>query len=400
VFNKRTATLHLGETFELTFEDDGWLTEKTPLYQWGSTTAIKCMNITTGDTLFNYSYAGPSVFYEEGYVDMERSIYQGLGFDFDLLVENQISASRDNRREIQLIKYNEEGRETKEWKEWATDTESNIRCDDIQIPGTGYYLPRDFDLVVYDEVVDTSYAPPPHPLIPEFLKKYPLNFAVWDVTDPNNKFKMRISVVYEKNTLGDNYLPPEMYGQIWDSTRVIIRFPKHEENTDRDRYHSSWELRFFKPDFARKDTIVIPPSPGDVFSFRTLRNPTAQDTFRFTVDGGEWLAEDVETKGDKKVYVVPDPYVGASTLESVYELAGNSRRRVDFVNLPPKCTIYIFTASGQLVKKIEHEAQFDDGRHPWDLTSEDGPEVAFGMYFFVVEAPGLDTQRGKFAIIK
>lgn len=400
IFNKRTAKLHLDDVYQLSFKDDGWLTEKTPLYNWGSTTEMLCMNITTGDTLFDYTYAGPSVFYEEGYIDLERSIYQGIGFDFDLLVENEISASRDNHREITLIKYDDDGRETNEWKEWTTDTESNIRCKDIQIPGTGYYLPRDYDLVVYDHIVDTSYAPPSHPLIPDFLKKHPLKFAVWDVTDPNNKFKMKISVVYEKNALNGNHLPPEMYGEVWDSTRVILRFPKPDDYTGRDKFHSSWELRFFKPDFARKDTIVIPPSPGDVYSFRTLRNPTEQDTFQFTIDGGMWLAEDVETTGDKKIYVVPDPYVGASTLESIYELAGNSRRRVDFVNLPPKCSIYIFTASGKLVKKIEHDGALDEGRHPWDLTSEDGPEVAFGMYFFVVEAKGLETQRGKFAVIK
>jgi hypothetical protein len=400
VFNKNTAKIHLQEQYQLTFKDDGWLSEKTPLYHWGSTTAITCINITSGDTLFDVNYPGPTEFVKNGYADIERGIYEGIGFDLKFPIESRISPTRDNQRDITLIKKNKYGRETNEWKEWATDTKSNVRCNAIELPGTGIALPRDFDLVVYDEVVDTSYAPPPHPLIPPKLKKYPLNFAVWDVTDPNNKFKMKISVIYEKNTLGGNYLPPEMYGQIWDSTRVVIRFPKSEAYSGHDRYHSSWEYRFFKPDFARKDTIVIPPSPGDVYSFRTERNPTEQDTFQFTIDGGVWKAEDVVAKGDKKVYVVPDPYVAANTLESIYELAGNSQRRVDFVNLPPKCTIYIFTASGELVKKLDHDGAFDDGRHPWDLTSEDGPEVAFGMYFFVVEAEGLDTQRGKFAIIK
>jgi len=210
---------------------------------------------------------------------------------------------------------------------------------------------------------------------------------------------MKVNVIYEKNQSNGNYLPPEMYGQIWDSTRVVIKFPKHDQ-TGNDIYWSSWELRFFKPDFARKDTIVIPPAPGDVFSFRTERNPTEQDTFRYVIEGGEWKEIDVRKTEKEKVYVVPDPYVAASTLESIYELAGNSQRRVDFVNLPPKCTIYIFSANGALVKKLEHDEPWDVGRHSWDLTSEDGPEVAFGMYFFVVEAPGLDTQRGKFAIIK
>ena len=30
----------------------------------------------------------------------------------------------------------------------------------------------------------------------------------------------------------------------------------------------------------------------------------------------------------------------------------------------------------------------------------DGPEIAFGVYFYVVEAPGIGVKRGKFAVIK
>jgi hypothetical protein len=80
-------------------------------------------------------------------------------------------------------------------------------------------------------------------------------------------------------------------------------------------------------------------------------------------------------------------------LESIYELAGATQRRVDFVNLPPQCTIRIFTASGKLVRKLEHDSAEDFGRETWDLTTDDGPEIAFGVYFFVVEAEGLGVSR-------
>jgi len=346
--------------------------------------------------MFSLSYAGPSEFYSKSYAAIERSVFEGVKYDFEFPVEDRVDNDNDTKREISVITKNELGRETNEWKLWATDTKSNIRCNAIELTGSSYALPRDFDIVVYDHIVDTSYATPG-----SFIhKEYPINFAVWDVTDPNNKIKMKVNVIYEKNTTKGNNLPPEMYGQIWDSTRIVIRFPKHDHIPSSDRYWSSWELRFVLPDFARKDNIIIPPAAGDVYSFRTERNPTADDVYRFTVDGGLWKAEDVETTKEKKVYVVPDPYVAANSLESIYELAGNSQRRVDFVNLPPKCNIYIFTASGDLVKKIEHDSAFDVGRHAWDLTTDDGPEVAFGVYFFVVKAKGLPTQRGKFAIIK
>ncbi|MEN8193113.1 MAG: hypothetical protein ABFS12_09880 [Bacteroidota bacterium] len=397
VYNKHHATDHLGEIYELTFKDDQWLDSLTPDYQWGSTRGITCINKTTGDTLFDQSYENTYDYLRSAPIEVERGIYEGLNFDLSF----PIDTNPDHNKGISIIKYNGNGRATNDWKKWSTDTESNLRVEDIALIGAGKPLPRDFELRVEDHIVDRSYAPAPMPPLPQTVFEYDLNFAVWDVTDPNNQKKMTVTVVYDKNKNAKLY-PEEMFGQVWDSTRVLIRFPQnptHEKYNVRDPYWSSWELRFKKNVFDSL-SATIPPAPGDVFKIRTERNPIRVDTFRFKADGGEWLASDVQTEGRKKVYVVPDPYVGANTLESIYELAGNSQRRVDFVNLPPKCTIYIFTAAGALVKKLEHEGKFDEGREPWDLTAEDGPEVAFGMYFFVMEAEGLETQRGKFAIIK
>ena len=259
---------------------------------------------------------------------------------------------------------------------------------EIELSSGAWPLPRDFELRVYNSFnADTSFSNAP------WIGTYPLNFAMWDVTDPAHEEKVTILVSYDKNRLNGNHLPPEMYGQVWDSTRVVVMFPDHT-----GRMRESWTIRFFKNEFDVND-FVIPPAAGDIFRFRTERNPTHLDTLRFTVDGGEWSAE--HAKNDmRNIYVVPDPYVVSNTLESIYELAGATQRRVDFVNLPPQCTIRIFTASGKLVKKIEHNAAEDFGRETWDLTTDDGPEIAFGVYFFVVEAEDLGISRGKFAVIK
>ena len=64
------------------------------------------------------------------------------------------------------------------------------------------------------------------------------------------------------------------------------------------------------------------------------------------------------------------------------------------------CTIRIFTVSGKLVTVIEHDGFQDNGRESWDLTTKDGLEIAYGTYFFHVEAPGLGEKIGRFAIIK
>ena len=271
-----------------------------------------------------------------------------------------------------------------------SETTSNLRVDRIELHVNYIPLPYDFEIRVEDEVgVDTSISPYP-PLIPI----YPLNFTTWNVTDPDNAEQMKVQFHYDVHhtTLENN---PEIIGQLWDSTRVIITIPPKDSTSS---YKLSWSLRFFKNPFDSLNA-VIPPSLGDVYKFRTTRNPSRDDVYRFTVEGGEWIEEQAREEM-KNIYVVPDPYVVASSFESIYDLGGRSARKVEFVNLPPHCEISIFTASGKLVKKINHNSIEEYGRHEWNLTSEDGPEVAFGMYFFVVEAKGVGIKRGKFAVIK
>jgi hypothetical protein len=110
-----------------------------------------------------------------------------------------------------------------------------------------------------------------------------------------------------------------------------------------------------------------------------------------------------------KVTVVPNPYRTDRnyTLESGgYE--GNSSawnenlRVVKFINLPPKCTIRIFTLSGDLVKTVEHDGTteaYPRGDHSVSLLSESNRAMASGIYIFTVDS-NFGTQTGKFVIIR
>jgi hypothetical protein len=101
------------------------------------------------------------------------------------------------------------------------------------------------------------------------------------------------------------------------------------------------------------------------------------------------------------IYVVPDPYIAVNPLESRSRLlSGRGERRIDFRNLPPRCTIRIFTVSGRLVTRIEHEAPNDQSIATWNLQSDDGLDVSYGVYLYHVEAPGIGEKIGRFAIIK
>jgi hypothetical protein len=101
-----------------------------------------------------------------------------------------------------------------------------------------------------------------------------------------------------------------------------------------------------------------------------------------------------------KIAVVPNPYVGAASWEPATAITGRGERLVYFIHLPNKCTIRIYTISGNLVKTLYRDAPVTDGQEPWDLTTKDGMSLAFGVYIFHVDAPGIGTKIGKFAIIK
>jgi hypothetical protein len=104
-----------------------------------------------------------------------------------------------------------------------------------------------------------------------------------------------------------------------------------------------------------------------------------------------------------QIGVVPNPYQAHSTFEPKSGFAaGRGDRQVQFINLPPVCTIKIYTIAGELVKTIEHEESFWNGREPYNLLNKENMEIAYGVYIWHVDASavGLGDKIGKFAVIK
>jgi hypothetical protein len=100
------------------------------------------------------------------------------------------------------------------------------------------------------------------------------------------------------------------------------------------------------------------------------------------------------------VNVVPNPYRGGSTFDNPRVSDPELGRKIWFTNLPPHCSVKVFTVSGDLVRSLSHQDP-DDGKLSWDLLSDFGRATASGLYIYVVE--NLDSgeiQRGKLVIIK
>jgi hypothetical protein len=108
---------------------------------------------------------------------------------------------------------------------------------------------------------------------------------------------------------------------------------------------------------------------------------------------------------DLKVVVYPNPYrIDGNYDVNGYEEGGTYGKRIRFANLPPRCTIRIYTLDGDLVKEIDHEKDpqaLDATVGEWDLISRNTQAVVSGIYLFSVEdKESGKNQVGKFVIIK
>jgi hypothetical protein len=100
-----------------------------------------------------------------------------------------------------------------------------------------------------------------------------------------------------------------------------------------------------------------------------------------------------------KVRVVPNP----ATIAAGSALTEGSPNKISFFNLPYKCSLKIFTETGDLIKEIEHEGTADE---EWDQRTDGNQFVTSGIYILaVLEAQALDgtaleDQFVKFVIIR
>jgi hypothetical protein len=154
--------------------------------------------------------------------------------------------------------------------------------------------------------------------------------------------------------------------------------------------YSTWTINI--------DTLGTVPHAGDVYRVRLIRPFNVTDQFTFTTTGAQ-----VGSAGGgfaEKPYVVPNPYVGSASFEPArFAVSGRGERRMEFRAIPLGSTIRIYTVSGNLVRTLRQDGA-SAGFVAWDLRTKDNLDVAPGLYIFHVDAPGVGTTMGKFAIIK
>ncbi|MEO8399859.1 MAG: hypothetical protein ABI550_08615, partial [Ignavibacteriaceae bacterium] len=246
--------------------------------------------------------------------------------------------------------------------------------------GAGSKFPADYEITFSSANIDSALV-----LVTGGTKKVPVRYSVKNVT--KNVPTPILTFLNEKPATKDNQ---------WSPGEEIILFKPGSTGNPNE---TTWGIILSPPDDSTVTPIV--PTDGDILSIKTNRPFTGEDEYSFTTQGSHVSVEKAKS-GLDNIYVVPNPYVGVNEIEPTTKLPGQTRgeRRIYFENLPQKCTIRIFTLSGELVATLNHESTVENGREFWNLLNRDGFGIAYGVYFAHIDAKELGEKLIKFALIK
>ncbi len=253
-----------------------------------------------------------------------------------------------------------------------------MRAFPDQTPVRGVPWPADYEITFYDGPADTCYL-----FSPPLYRRFPVNFKVWNKTE-----QKYCKIAVQDRDQSQSLSPGDVIQILEFKDKVIspanVRF--------------AWNITYNSP--ANPNETPIYPKEGDKYVITTRKQFKTGD--KFIVSTKAATTDNSLAKSQlSRIDVVPNPYLGAAAWEKRnLNTTGRGERKIDFINLPQKCTIRIYTLSGQLVKTLYKDSNYLDGTISWNLITDDGMEAAYGVYVYHVDAPGIGEYIGKFALIK
>ncbi|MEX2597995.1 MAG: T9SS type A sorting domain-containing protein, partial [Salibacteraceae bacterium] len=95
------------------------------------------------------------------------------------------------------------------------------------------------------------------------------------------------------------------------------------------------------------------------------------------------FSEEIGKDALDEIKAVPNPYYAYNEYEQT-----RLEYKIKVINLPPTCTISIFTVNGTLVRTFRKDDATSTSID-WDLKNQDNITVASGLYIIHIEVPGL-----------
>ncbi|GBD92508.1 hypothetical protein BMS3Abin05_00080 [bacterium BMS3Abin05] len=246
-------------------------------------------------------------------------------------------------------------------------------------------------------------SPPPKPFLKLTIKSHEVHLS-WKPTDHDNP------ETYQDSYRGDNETVPFEGYRLYKSTQSITGpwTLLAEYDLPNDVYGSNTGLEHDYTDVGLLNNMeyyysVTAFSKPDTVTHFPSQESSVDANARVVIPGTG------PPKSLGKVIVVPNPYRGDADYNAYnpeWEKNPPGRpwmeqdRRVQFINLPARCEIKVYTLAGDLVTTILHNDP-DRGYEDWNLTSHQGQAISSGIYLFTVkETQNNNIQVGKFVVIK
>lgn len=276
-------------------------------------------------------------------------------------------------------------------------------------------LPRDYMLVWNQSFPDSAYK-----ISGAAIERIPLTFKAYDITEGKKNAKEVDAVwmdvdVEPKGVFSSN----DVLGFI-ENTTSMKPLPRGDKSWKATfTWYDNDQWIFFPPDtiitsavdpvtnqtiydstFVPADSVFArankPWANSDTLIITTWKPLTTADIFEFSTT--RWKIDPENTDPLRDIRVVPNPYIVSAYWES-----DPNRLKIQFTNLPKKCTIRIFNIAGELINTVEHWSPDGDpgtGTEDWNLWTVNRQEIAAGLYVYVVETPEGQKKIGKFAVIR
>jgi hypothetical protein len=246
---------------------------------------------------------------------------------------------------------------------WRSDTVRYIRTSGLPTTISQSFIGRPTNFIIRNAVTRDT--------VRFFLTKRSTNR--FDTVATQNSGTIEIGLPF--------YQTPRRYGPNQDLADSVFSWtfaftPRLGPNRVVPQVGDKFIVRFNKP-FRR----------GDEFTFQTREPFIDNDRARSALD---------------KVKVVPNPYIARSQYEQPLPLGvtrGRGERVIRFTHVPKGATIRIYTIRGDLVQTLKQDGSIE-GDVTWDLRSRERLDVAYGLYLYHLDAPGIGTKTGKFVLIK
>lgn len=351
---------------------------------WDSTT-YSVIDLTTGIPLIEYQ-----PFYQEnesGFPLVQKPIADGLRFTVT-----------DGSVWFGWTLFHEDSCTFDWWREKRTSP-----VGEATLIGTASFrLTVDYSAQTMDSVADEFggfYPPINVPFTVEMIS---------DTANPIDVSNLCWIIDYETGVLGGTVpFPPNTFFSPagWDLIPGGAGYNPHPNGlgTFGDSYPDEISFRYYSPE---GDTSIvnirtqnlpdslggIAPSQGDQFTILNARL-TSKNRFDFSTSAPSYTVnqQDVDLA---KIKVVPNPYIVTAGWETSAD-----DHRLQFIHLPPQCTIEIYTVSGSLVKTLHHQSD-TVGYLFWDLRNESKQDIAFGLYIYHVKTPEGKEYVNRFVVIR